>query len=73
MTPHRRFMREQHCWHFILMEMQTAWRNRPLTGRLDYWGKQDLRALGEKMMKLGGKFIAEAERQEAEHELEKVA
>lgn len=68
MTPHALFLAQQHRWHFILMEMQAAWSKRPPGGRLDYWGKQDLKDLGRKMVAMGETFIAEAERQEAERQ-----
>ena len=73
MTPHQRFIAEQTQMIMDLVEMKLTVSRWQDMARLDYWGKQDLRELGKKMVEMGERFIAEAERQEAEHELEKVA
>ena len=66
MTPHELFLAQQHRMHLCLIEMQLAWDKWPDGTRLDYWGKQDLRDLGKKLVRMGEAFIAEAERQEEE-------
>lgn len=81
MTPalpapeHEQFMSDQSQMKWSLSGMLRYWHEWPKTpvGRLVCDDKRDLRRLGEGLMRLGNELVAEAERQKAEHESEKVA